>query len=222
VSAPRAVLVDIGETLLLEEPMDRRAAAEALVADPRFAPYLPDADALEAAHAAGAERRETWTVLGWLRGMLPAELAEDAEILVWDRGVKMTPKPGAREALAALRAAKIPVGVVSNTLFSARAWRHGLERHGLAVDFVVSSADVGARKPDPRIFRAALDLLHVPAEDVWFVGDTLDKDVRGAAAVGMKPVWFGGPPAPPFSCAVARDWAQFLELWKRATERGVS
>ncbi len=201
--------------------MDRRAAAEALVADPRFARYLPDARSLQRMHEEGARGAATWTVLGWLGGLLPEALAGEAEIVVWDRGVKMTPIPGARNALAALRAAGIPVGVVSNTLFSALAWRHGLLRHGLAVDFVVSSADVGARKPDPRIFRAALDRLQVPAEDVWFVGDTLEKDVRGAAAMGMKPVWFGGPPAPPFSCAVARDWPQFLELWKAATPRGV-
>lgn len=205
--------------------MDRRASAEALVADPRFAPFLRDARAIEAAHAAGAERPESWTVLGWLRGMLPDTLAGEAELLVWDRGVKMTPKPGAREALAALRAVKVPVGVVSNTLFSARAWQHGIDRHGLAVDFVVSSADLKARKPDPAIFRAALDRLHVPASQVWFVGDSFEKDVYGAAAVGMRPVWFGAsspPPRPLPSCAAVRDWTAFVDLWKGARPRGVS
>jgi HAD superfamily hydrolase (TIGR01662 family) len=211
---PRAVLVDIGETLFREEPMDRQAAAEALAADPRFR-------AAAQMDQEGASGAETWTVLGWLCKVLPRELAEEAEILVWDRGVKMKPMPGAGEALAALRAAGVPVGVVSNTRFSGRAWRHGLDRHGLAVDFVVSSADVGARKPDPAIFRAALERLGLPPGDVWFVGDTLEKDVRGALAVGMRPVWFGGPRSPLPSCAVARDWTAFLDLWKSARPRGV-
>jgi len=218
-AAPRGVLVDLGGTLLAEEPMDRRASAEALVADPRFAPHLPDARVLEEAHAAGPGHPERWTVLGWLRGMLPEKLAEEAEILVWDRGVKMTPMPLAKDALAALRKARIPVGVVSNTLFSARAWRHGLACHGLAVDFVVSSADVGARKPDPAIFRVALDRLGLPPGDVWFVGDSYEKDVRGAAAVGMRPIWFNGPRDPLTSCA---DWAAFLELWKGSLPPRVS
>jgi len=199
--------------------MDRRAAAEALVADVRFAPHLPGAAALEAAQD---NRPDTWTVLGWLRGMLPEPLAGEAEILVWETGVRMEPMPGAREALAALRAAGIPVGVVSNTRFSARAWMHALRLKGLAVDFVVSSADVGARKPDPAIFRAALERLRVPPRDVWFVGDSYEKDVKGAAAAGVSPVWFGGPRSPLPSGAAAADWAAVLALWKSGPPRRVS
>jgi putative hydrolase of the HAD superfamily len=201
---PRAVLVDLGETLFREEPMDRRASAEALAADPRF--NLPGAAELLRMHEEGASGAETWTVLGWLSTLLPRPLAEEAEIVVWDHAVRMKPMPGAREALAALRAAGAPVGVVSNTRFSGRAWRHGLDRHGLDVDFVVSSADVKARKPDPAIFRAALEKLGLPPSDVWFVGDTLEKDVRGALAAGMRPIWFGGPRGPLAPCPVAADW----------------
>ena len=218
-TAPRAVLVDLGETLLHEVPMDRRVAAEALAADPRFSPFLPSARELEAQHATGAEGSESWTVLAWLKGMLPEALADDAEILVWDRGVRMTPMPGAREALDTLREAKVPVGVVSNTRFSARAWTFGLARLCIALDLVASSADVNARKPDPAIFRAALDRLRVPAHEAWFVGDSFEKDVCGAAAVGMRPVWFGAsrpPPRPHPSCTPVKDWAAFLDLWKGA------
>jgi len=215
VPAPRALLVDIGETLFKEQPMDREAAAEALVSDVRLAPYLPDAGALARAHAEGAERSESWGVLPWLESMLPAALAAEAEILVWEHGVRMAPMPGAKEALAALRAAGIPVGVVSNTRFSARAWEHVLETRGLAVGFVVSSADVGSRKPDHAIFLAALDRLRLPAADVWFVGDSFEKDVCGAAAAGMRAVWFGGRPPPPRPhppCTVEPDWNAVLRI----------
>jgi HAD superfamily hydrolase (TIGR01509 family) len=216
-TGPRAVLVDIGETLFRERPMDRRAAADALAA--RFGPQLPDPRALEAAQD---NRPDTWTVLGWLSGMLPASLAAEAEILVWETGVRMEPMPGAREALAALRAARVPVGVVSNTRFSERAWRHAMGLHGLAVDFVVSSADVGARKPDPAIFRAALERLRLPAGAVWFVGDSFEKDVKGALAAGIFPVWFGGPRSPLTSGAVAADWPAVLALWKGSAPGRVS
>jgi HAD superfamily hydrolase (TIGR01509 family) len=222
---PRGILVDIGETLFREQPMDRRAAADALAREARFAPYLPDSRTLEAAHEEGASGSETWTVLGWLGRMLPAALAREAEILVWETGVRMAPMPGAADALATFRAAGVPTGAVSNTRFSAHAWAHVLETRGLAVDFVVSSADVGARKPDPRIFRAALERLGLPARDVWFVGDSLEKDVRGALAMGLTPVWFGAPSPPPgplSSCIAARDWAKLLDLWKGSRSPRVS
>ena len=60
-----------------------------------------------------------------------------------------------------------------------------LERCGLAtgLDGVVTSAEAGARKPDPAIFAAALELAGCPAEALH-VGDTAAEDVAGAAPPG--------------------------------------
>jgi putative hydrolase of the HAD superfamily len=65
-----------------------------------------------------------------------------------------------------------------------------LERVGLAplVDAVVTSAAVGAAKPSPAIFAHALGLAGVAAQDALHVGDSLDEDVRGAAACGISAV----------------------------------
>ena len=57
----------------------------------------------------------------------------------------------------------------------------------------VFSSEVGVRKPDPRIFRRALDALGVEPENALFVGDRLYEDVLGAARAGMRTVqalWF--------------------------------
>jgi putative hydrolase of the HAD superfamily len=54
---------------------------------------------------------------------------------------------------------------------------------------IVDSARVGCVKPDPRIFRAALDLLGTSAARATFVGDSLGRDMAGARAVGMRHVW---------------------------------
>jgi len=63
-----------------------------------------------------------------------------------------------------------------------------LERCGLAplLDGVVTSAGVGARKPDPAIFTAALELAGCGADEALHVGDTPDEDVAGAAAAGIR------------------------------------
>ena len=69
--------------------------------------------------------------------------------------------------------------------------REKLARAGLAERFaaVVISAEVGVGKPDPRIFRTALDALGVSAEDAMMVGDSLERDIAGAARAGLRSIW---------------------------------
>jgi HAD superfamily hydrolase (TIGR01549 family) len=51
------------------------------------------------------------------------------------------------------------------------------------------SAEVGVDKPDPALFRFALDEAGVPADEVVMVGDRLDRDIAPAKALGMRTVW---------------------------------
>jgi putative hydrolase of the HAD superfamily len=65
------------------------------------------------------------------------------------------------------------------------------------VDGVVTSAEVGAAKPNPRVFERALGIAAVDAADAVHVGDKLDNDVEGAAAAGIRAVLLqreGDPP----------------------------
>jgi putative hydrolase of the HAD superfamily len=55
-------------------------------------------------------------------------------------------------------------------------------------EFAVFSAEFGTNKPDPSIFRHALDSMAVDAGDAWYVGDKPNRDVCGAHGVGMKAV----------------------------------
>lgn len=63
-----------------------------------------------------------------------------------------------------------------------------LEDLGLAERFeiLVASFEVGCEKPDPRIFRIALDRLDLLAEEVLHIGDRRREDYEGAIAVGME------------------------------------
>jgi putative hydrolase of the HAD superfamily len=63
-------------------------------------------------------------------------------------------------------------------------------------DFVVSAEHAGAAKPAPRIFQAALAHAGVEAARVAHVGDDPANDVRGAAGVGMRTVWYNPARAP--------------------------
>jgi len=59
---------------------------------------------------------------------------------------------------------------------------------GGLLDGVVSSAMVGARKPDRALFEAALALAGCSADEAVHVGDSLENDVRGARAAGIRAV----------------------------------
>jgi HAD superfamily hydrolase (TIGR01549 family) len=54
---------------------------------------------------------------------------------------------------------------------------------------LITSADVGLRKPNPKIFERMLTMLNLTAPEVLFVGDTPHHDVGGAKAVGMSAAW---------------------------------
>jgi putative hydrolase of the HAD superfamily len=99
--------------------------------------------------------------------------------------LRFVPHEDAAPALAALRQAGLRLGVVSNWDCSLG---NVLSQLGLggAIDAVVVSAEVGAPKPDPAIFRAALAALRCEAEDALFVGDSLETDVEGARAAGIR------------------------------------
>ncbi|MDQ6810051.1 MAG: HAD-IA family hydrolase [Verrucomicrobiota bacterium] len=77
------------------------------------------------------------------------------------------------------------LAIVSN--FDGRL-RMILETLGVAKFFrhVCLSSELGADKPDPLIYRRALELVGVPAADALHVGDDPVRDWRGAAAAGLK------------------------------------
>jgi putative hydrolase of the HAD superfamily len=108
----------------------------------------------------------------------------------------------AHALLESLRGRGLALAVVANH-WPEPAWlvRADVERLGVAerVDAVVLSGEVGARKPDPRIFERALSELGVDATGALFVGDRLDADVAGAAALGMttaQALWFRADDTP--------------------------
>ncbi len=106
-------------------------------------------------------------------------LRQLAPSLLWAR-----PMEGARHALDALAAMGMRACCVSNS--DGRAEHHLVVcgvREG--VEFVVDSQIERVEKPDPRIFRIALDRLGLAAERTVYVGDIRSVDAAGARGAGM-------------------------------------
>ena len=88
------------------------------------------------------------------------------------------------------------LGIVSNFYGNLQAV---CSEAGIAPFFraLIDSSCVGCRKPDPRIFQAALEPLEVTPARALFVGDSLPRDMAGARALGMPHIWLTPAPTPP-------------------------
>lgn len=101
---------------------------------------------------------------------------------------------GSRRGLVELVATGVPVGIVSNSDGTIEARLREMEilqvgsGAGVEVLCVVDSGGVGVEKPDPRIFDHALEVLGLPPDDAWYVGDTPAFDVVGAQRAGLRPI----------------------------------
>jgi putative hydrolase of the HAD superfamily len=113
-----------------------------------------------------------------------AELPANSFVAAFMAAIALEPIEGAFETVRALRARGLEVAVVSNWDISLT---EQLERLGSAALFgaIVTTAEAGAPKPEPAVFRLALELLGVEAGRVLHVGDE-PGDEEGARAAGMR------------------------------------
>jgi HAD superfamily hydrolase (TIGR01549 family) len=87
--------------------------------------------------------------------------------------------------LQAVRDRGLKIGMLSN---SARDLDAFVAHHGLIADAVLTSGAHGKTKPHATIFKRILELLEVDADEALMVGDTIEDDIEGARAVGMRAV----------------------------------
>ena len=101
---------------------------------------------------------------------------------------RLHPYPGAKETLDTLRGT-YHLALVSDAqpCFARPEIRAvGLEGY---FDPVVISAEYGFRKPDPRLFQAALEWLGLSTREVIFVGNDMHRDIFGASRLGIKTIF---------------------------------
>jgi putative hydrolase of the HAD superfamily len=101
----------------------------------------------------------------------------------WERSHNFTLYDDALPTLELLREHGLKIGLVSN---GARDLDEFVADHRLDVDAAVGSRGHGWTKPHPSIFRAVLERLGVGPEEAAMVGDSLEDDIDGAQALGMR------------------------------------
>lgn len=90
---------------------------------------------------------------------------------------------------------KYKIGVIANQELGTaeRLQQHGIMKY---IDLVIASAEEGVAKPDPKIFKIALERSGCKAKNAMMIGDRIDNDIIPAKKIGMKTIWirqgFGG------------------------------
>ena len=105
--------------------------------------------------------------------------------------------PGASELIRELKRRGYPLALVADGYPG--TYRNVLTQHRLydAFDAFAISEELGVCKPDARMFTHALDQLGVPAADYHsaiMVGNHLERDIKGANALGLISVWLDWAP----------------------------
>jgi HAD superfamily hydrolase (TIGR01549 family) len=160
--ALKAVVFDVGETLIDETRLWERAADTAGV--PRFTLM----GVVGGLAARGEHHRRAWELLH-----------VDQPTATWGSDDFY---PDALPCLAALRSRGVRVGAVGNTLTDAEDL---LREH---VDLVGSSARWGVAKPAPAFFERIVSECGVDADEIAYVGDRVDNDIAPALAAGLRAV----------------------------------
>ena len=119
--------------------------------------------------------------------------------------------PDVLPALRELRDRGLRLVVVSNWDCSLPEW---LDRCGIGelVDGSASSAVVGEAKPAPAVFEAGLRLAGCDAAEALFVGDSVENDVLGARAAGLRAVLVQRAGDPPPGVATVRSLAELSAI----------
>ena len=206
----RALLFDFGGTLDAEgvpwkDRFFEAARREGLeIPQSEFDPAFYGAtDSLEGRIPASAGLRET---VERVAAGLATRLGREDDLLrrIGERFTRDSLRQLAESASILSRlAGRYRIGVVSNFYGNLQAV---LDEAGLApsISVAVDSTLAGCKKPDPRIFQAALDVLGAAPAQAVFVGDSLRRDMAGARGMGMRHVWLrpegaasnGGPCCP--------------------------
>jgi 2-haloalkanoic acid dehalogenase type II len=183
------------ERALLERGVERPASAIRRAFEAEGQVYARRA---AEAHAPAAFATLQQECTGIFLGELRAELDPAAFAPLYVAAMRFEPASGVLDSLKRLLRSGLALAVVANfdpTLHD-RLDQLGL---GFAFSTVVTPADAGTAKPDPRIFELALERLGVPPERTLHIGDGV-VDEAGAAAAGINFAWTPIPQA-------LRHWA---------------
>lgn len=233
---PKMILFDYGQTLGAEESFDGLRGTKAVMQYAVKNKYQRTAEEVQAVaerinrelgrgnpatrHLAQIEvpnhmfTSYLYVSQGIELSLTPAEI----DRVFWSAASPAKPTEGIGAFLRYLDARGIRTGVISNITYDetvVKDWIRALIPDH-AFEFILATSSYLYRKPHPGIFRLALEMADLPAEDVWYIGDDYKCDVEGARGAGLYPVWYIGahsaPPEPKPDVLTVQNWQELQTL----------
>lgn len=233
---PKMILFDYGQTLVNETWLGGEVGTAAVMEYATKNKYnltpaqvQAEADAInkELGRFDPAKRHLAWVEVPncmfspYLYESLGIEISlshKERDLVFWNAVALRKPTEGIAEFLDFLKEKDIRTGVISNITYCSEAVN---ERINTMVpnnefEFIIATSDYVYRKPHARIFKLALEKADLKPEDVWYIGDNYECDLKGAAGVGMFPVWYQGAIKLPYKddekVLTIKSWKELMSI----------
>ena len=237
---PKMILFDYGQTLIAEQKFDGVKGTEAVLKYATKNKYNLNAEQVQ--EKASAINKELGRFDPQRRHLVQIEVPntmftpylyesqgieiplsnEEIDTIFWDAAAPGKPTEGMKEFLEYLKDYGIRTGVISNIAYAAAVVVERINRllPENAFEFIITSSNYMFRKPDKRIFDLALEKAELAPEDVWYIGDQYECDIKGALSAWLFPVWYVGAVDSPYTedkdILMVKSWnelKQRMETW---------
>lgn len=227
---PKMILFDYGQTLVAESKFDGVRGTAAVLQHAVRNKYNLSAEQVQARANEinqefgrfDPEKRHLFQIeipntmfTPYLYESLGIEIAlTNAEIdtIFWDAAAPGAATESVEDFLKFLKKREIRTGVISNISYAPSVVAARINRllPENAFEFILTSSNYIFRKPHRRIFDLALEKADLRPDEVWYIGDQYECDVKGALNAGLYPVWYIGAIDLPYredrSILTVTDW----------------
>ena len=227
---PKMIIFDYGQTLIAEQKFDGVKGTEAVLQYAVKNKYNLSAEQVQAkANAINQElgrfepeNRHLFQIeipnamftpyLYESQGIEIALSNSEIDTVFWDAASPGAPTEGIEGFLEYLKDKGIRTGVISNIVYAPSVVAERINRllPLNTFEFIITSSNYMFRKPNKRIFELALEKAGLQPDEVWYIGDQYECDVKGSLNAGLFPVWYVGAADLPYtedkSILTAKSW----------------
>ena len=208
---PKMVLFDYGQTLIAEK-FDSLKGTEAVLQYAKRNKYHLSAEQVQAKANEinqefgrfDPEKRHLFQIeipntmfTPYLYDSQGIEIAlsnSEIDTVFWNAAAPGMPTAGIKDFLEYLKNKGIRTGVISNISYASSVVAERINRllPENSFEFIITSSNYIFRKPNKRIFDLALEKAGLEPDEVWYIGDQYECDVKGALNAGLLPIWYIG------------------------------
>lgn len=209
---PKMVLFDYGQTLIAEQKFDGVKGTEAVLRHATRNKYQLSAEQVQAKANEinrefgrfDPEKRHLFQIeipntmftpyLYESQGIEIALSNSEIDKVFWNAAAPGMPTEGIKDFLGYLKDKGIRTGVISNISYDPSVVAERINRllPENAFEFIITSSNFLFRKPNKRIFDLALEKADLQPDEVWYIGDQYECDVKGSFHAGLLPIWYTG------------------------------